>query len=89
MGLVVDDQSVTACHPQQFGHEIAVRAQHGVALFLASTQLPNNPHQARIATNCDLCESLDGNPRCVHRCPHEAAFRWDGGTLLGKVTGGG
>src|SRR5439155_26787809 len=27
-------------------------------LTIASTQLPNNPHQARIATNCDLCESL-------------------------------
>jgi Fe-S-cluster-containing hydrogenase component 2/CRP-like cAMP-binding protein len=29
----------------------------------------------RIATNCDLCESLDGVPRCVHHCPHDAAHR--------------
>ena len=45
---------------------------------IASTQLPNNPDQKRVATNCDLCESLDGNPRCVHRCPHEAAMRMEG-----------
>jgi Fe-S-cluster-containing hydrogenase component 2/CRP-like cAMP-binding protein len=32
---------------------------------------------ARLATNCDLCESLDGRPRCVHHCPHEAALRLD------------
>jgi Fe-S-cluster-containing hydrogenase component 2 len=33
---------------------------------------------ARQATNCDLCESLDGNPRCVHHCPHDAAARMTG-----------
>ncbi len=32
----------------------------------------------RIATNCDLCESLDGNPRCVYCCPHDAAIRTTG-----------
>lgn len=32
----------------------------------------------RAATNCDLCESLDGDPRCVKRCPHEAAIRTPG-----------
>jgi Fe-S-cluster-containing hydrogenase component 2/CRP-like cAMP-binding protein len=31
----------------------------------------------RVATNCDLCESLDGDPRCVKNCPHEAAIRED------------
>src|SRR5439155_18701825 len=30
----------------------------------------------RVATNCDLCESLDGDPRCVKHCPHEAAMRY-------------
>jgi CRP-like cAMP-binding protein/Fe-S-cluster-containing hydrogenase component 2 len=29
------------------------------------------------AVVCDLCESLDGTPRCVHACPHDAAFRID------------
>jgi Fe-S-cluster-containing hydrogenase component 2/CRP-like cAMP-binding protein len=47
-------------------------------LRIASTQWPNNHSQKRIATNCDLCESIDGNPRCVHRCPHEAAIRMEG-----------
>ena len=32
----------------------------------------------RIATNCDLCESVGGNPRCVHHCPHDAAARMTG-----------
>jgi Fe-S-cluster-containing hydrogenase component 2 len=39
----------------------------------------------RVATNCDLCESLDGNPRCVHRCPHEAAVRLQGADLARRV----
>jgi Fe-S-cluster-containing hydrogenase component 2/CRP-like cAMP-binding protein len=39
----------------------------------------------RIATNCDLCESLDGNPRCVHRCPHDAAIRIAGYDLARRV----
>jgi Fe-S-cluster-containing hydrogenase component 2/CRP-like cAMP-binding protein len=29
----------------------------------------------RVARNCDLCESLDGVPRCVYSCPHGAADR--------------
>ena len=33
---------------------------------------------ALLATNCDLCESLDGKPRCVYACPHDAARRLDG-----------
>jgi Fe-S-cluster-containing hydrogenase component 2/CRP-like cAMP-binding protein len=36
---------------------------------------------ARIATNCDLCESLDGRPRCVHHCPHDAAHRLTGAAV--------
>jgi Fe-S-cluster-containing hydrogenase component 2/CRP-like cAMP-binding protein len=39
----------------------------------------------RIATNCDLCESLDGNPRCVHHCPHDAAIRQEGIDVARKV----
>jgi Fe-S-cluster-containing hydrogenase component 2 len=39
----------------------------------------------RVATNCDLCESLDGNPRCVHHCPHDAAVRMTGLTFANKV----
>jgi hypothetical protein len=34
--------------------------------------------EKRIATNCDLCESLDGNPRYVKHCLHEAALRMEG-----------
>ena len=33
------------------------------------------------ATNCDLCESLDAVPRCVHACPHDAAHRMRGEEL--------
>jgi ferredoxin len=43
---------------------------------------------ARKAVNCDLCEDLvpqGAETFCVAACPHEAAFRWDGQTLLGKV----
>jgi Fe-S-cluster-containing hydrogenase component 2 len=39
----------------------------------------------RLATNCDLCESLDGNPRCVHACPHDAAHRVGGFDLAALV----
>jgi Fe-S-cluster-containing hydrogenase component 2 len=39
----------------------------------------------RVATNCDLCESLDGNPRCVHRCPHDAAVRMTGLSFAKRV----
>jgi Fe-S-cluster-containing hydrogenase component 2 len=37
------------------------------------------------ATNCDLCESLDGNPRCVHHCPHDAAMRMTGEIFAQRV----
>jgi Fe-S-cluster-containing hydrogenase component 2 len=40
---------------------------------------------ARVATNCDLCESLDGNPRCVYHCPHDAAMRMTGQQLARRV----
>jgi Fe-S-cluster-containing hydrogenase component 2 len=39
----------------------------------------------REATNCDLCESLDGDPRCVKHCPHEAAVRMPGIDLARRV----
>ena len=38
---------------------------------------------ARRAVNCDLCNG--GEPFCVQACPHEAAFRLDGPTLLNEV----
>jgi Fe-S-cluster-containing hydrogenase component 2/CRP-like cAMP-binding protein len=38
---------------------------------------------ARRAVNCDLCDG--GTPYCVEACPHDAAFRLDGPTLLKKV----
>jgi Fe-S-cluster-containing hydrogenase component 2/CRP-like cAMP-binding protein len=41
--------------------------------------------QKRVATNCDLCESLDGNPRCVYRCPHDAAVRMTGKSFAERV----
>jgi Fe-S-cluster-containing hydrogenase component 2 len=37
----------------------------------------------RRAVNCDLCNG--GEPFCVQACPHEAAFRLDGPTLLNEV----
>ena len=40
---------------------------------------------ARIATNCDLCESLDGVPRCVYACPHDAATRSSGYDLMASL----
>ena len=46
-----------------------------------SIHMLENPPKAavpQLATNCDLCESLDGNPRCVHACPHDAAHRMTG-----------
>jgi Fe-S-cluster-containing dehydrogenase component/CRP-like cAMP-binding protein len=45
---------------------------------------------AQKALNCDLCQGLvpaGTDPFCVLACPHDAAFRWDGERLLGKVTG--
>jgi Fe-S-cluster-containing dehydrogenase component len=42
------------------------------------------------ALNCDLCRDLvpaGADPFCVSACPHDAAFRWGGERLLGKVTG--
>lgn len=51
--------------------------------------LPDGKRRAdgpvRMATNCDLCESLDGVPRCVHRCPHDAAIRITGKELAERV----
>jgi len=39
----------------------------------------------RVATNCDLCESLDADPRCVRSCPHDAAIRMTGYELSLRV----
>jgi Fe-S-cluster-containing hydrogenase component 2/CRP-like cAMP-binding protein len=39
----------------------------------------------RLATNCDLCESLDGKPRCVYGCPHDAAVRLTGLEFAHKI----
>ncbi|WP_020474401.1 cyclic nucleotide-binding domain-containing protein [Zavarzinella formosa] len=42
----------------------------------------------RVAVNCDLCQDTttpEEEPFCVSACPHEAAFRMDGVTLLNKV----
>ncbi len=42
------------------------------------------------ATTCDQCSSIGGTPRCVHSCPHDAAFRMSGEqlkkTVLAKST---
>lgn len=37
------------------------------------------------ATTCDQCKSLDGDPRCVYACPHNAAFRMTGNELKERV----
>jgi len=41
------------------------------------------------ATTCDLCRSIDGKPRCVSACPHDAAHRMSGQQLLKIVDRGG
>lgn len=41
------------------------------------------------ATTCDLCRSIDGKPRCVYACPHDAAHRMSGQQLLKIVERGG
>jgi Fe-S-cluster-containing hydrogenase component 2/CRP-like cAMP-binding protein len=46
---------------------------------------------AKRAVNCDLCHDLvphGADPFCVAACPHDAAFRWDGETLLKEVMTG-
>jgi Fe-S-cluster-containing hydrogenase component 2 len=43
-----------------------------------SIHMLRRPGKSPLATNCDLCESLDGKPRCVYQCPHDAALRLDG-----------
>ncbi len=46
----------------------------------------------RVAVNCDLCQDTttpDEEPFCVSACPHEAAYRIDGVTLLDKVAPAG
>jgi Fe-S-cluster-containing hydrogenase component 2 len=38
----------------------------------------------QIAVVCDMCESSSlGRPACVYNCPHEAALRLDGASLVG------
>ena len=37
------------------------------------------------ATTCDQCSSIGGTPRCVHSCPHDAAFRMSGEQLKKTV----
>lgn len=37
------------------------------------------------ATTCDQCKSIGGVPRCVHSCPHDAAFRMSGEQLRAMV----
>jgi CRP-like cAMP-binding protein/Fe-S-cluster-containing dehydrogenase component len=39
------------------------------------------------ATMCDLCSGLDGQPSCVYACPHDAAFRFEGGEFRKLVEG--
>jgi Fe-S-cluster-containing hydrogenase component 2 len=38
---------------------------------------------ARRAVNCDLCGGNE--PYCVQACPHEAAYRMAGPSLLNEV----
>jgi Fe-S-cluster-containing hydrogenase component 2/CRP-like cAMP-binding protein len=47
---------------------------------------PQKTAAPRRAVNCDLCGPVGGAPYCVSACPHDAAFRWTGETLLGEVT---
>jgi Fe-S-cluster-containing hydrogenase component 2 len=44
------------------------------------------PEIRRVATACDLCESVaPGQPNCVYACPHQAAFRMSGNQLRDAV----
>jgi Fe-S-cluster-containing hydrogenase component 2/CRP-like cAMP-binding protein len=47
---------------------------------------PRTAAVPRRAVNCDLCADVGGQPFCVSACPHEAAIRLDGKTLLAEVT---
>jgi CRP-like cAMP-binding protein/Fe-S-cluster-containing dehydrogenase component len=55
--------------------------------FLTDVDDPQSPGRkvkAEVlkATMCDLCTGLDGQPSCVYACPHDAAHRMTGKTLL-------
>ena len=52
-----------------YGHEAGFRAED------------NTPIIRQKATTCDQCKSIGGTPRCVHSCPHDAAFRMTGKQL--------
>jgi hypothetical protein len=60
---------------------------------LIQTDDPDHPGQTRMvarlkAATCDLCITEDedlSTPRCVYACPHDAAHRTDGTTLLRAV----
>lgn len=48
------------------------------SIHMQKPALDKQQYVKRVATNCDLCESIDGVPRCVYHCPHDAAMRMDG-----------
>jgi Fe-S-cluster-containing hydrogenase component 2/CRP-like cAMP-binding protein len=50
-----------------------------------SIHMKDEKGHKRIATNCDLCESVDGNPQCVWHCPHDAAHRMDGAEFAARL----
>ncbi|MDZ4851629.1 MAG: cyclic nucleotide-binding domain-containing protein [Pirellulaceae bacterium] len=58
-----------------YGHQEGVRQE-------GKKQIPVIRQKA---TTCDQCKSLDGDPRCVYSCPHNAAFRMSGNELKERV----
>jgi CRP-like cAMP-binding protein/Fe-S-cluster-containing dehydrogenase component len=60
---------------------------HGFEEYRADPANPGRKVAALVqkATTCDLCTGLDGQPSCVYACPHDAAHRMTGETLLNLV----
>ena len=58
-----------------YGHEDGHRVENGRQI----------PVIRQKATTCDQCKSIDGDPRCVYSCPHNAAFRMSGNELKDRV----